>query len=115
MVCSEEIFKIYMETRTENKIPKRIRLDEGVYEIIVALNLKMKNVDVILGNGDPSKTSEKGRTELLKFETSVQAPVKAVLEIRDEGHRMQGACATGKLEKLGATEKMLEQPRYNLD
>lgn len=45
----------------------------------------------------------------------MQAPVKAVLEIRDEGDRMQGAFAMGKLEKLGATEKMLEQPRYNLD
>lgn len=46
------------------------------------LNLRLKNVDMILGSGEPfkvSKVSKEGRIEKLKFDKSTQATTKVVL------------------------------------
>lgn len=68
----------------------------------MTLNLSMKNVDRILGNGGPFKVSKEGRIEVLKFDRSMQATVKVVLGINDDGNRMQDAFAMGDPESMGS-------------
>lgn len=75
-------------------------------EFFLSFKLRMKNVNVILGNERSFKISKLGSVEVLKFHKSMKTTVRVVLEIRGDG--MQVTFAVGEPGKMGAMEKMLE-------
>lgn len=70
----------------------------------MTLNIRMKNVDVILGNGEPLRFPRKEGY----FHKSMEATIKAMLGTNDNGARMQGTFAVEGPEKMATVEKILE-------